>query len=301
MSEKLYGNVFNIQHYCIHDGPGIRTGVFLKGCPLRCLWCANPESQLVHPQIFWEERKCSLCGACINICSVKALSLKDSGIHINTQKCTGCGRCASICPTGARTVSGKQLSVKEVMDEVLEDKLFMGTDGGITVTGGEATMQTAFTQALLNDSKAAGITTAIETCGYTSWENLARIAPLCDTFLYDIKLLDPIRHQHFTGQKNTRILSNLKKLSKEFPTCDIWIRMPVIPGVNDTEEEIKRLGQLAASLPSCSQVHLLPYHNLGEGKREQLGASSVFTSEIPTNDHMDHLRQILKKMDIQTF
>lgn len=301
MTEKYYGTVFNIQHYCIHDGPGIRTGVFLKGCPLRCHWCANPESQLIHPQIFWDERKCTLCGTCIESCPVQALSKNGSGIHIDTQKCNGCGRCADSCPTAARTVTGKRMSVEEVMSEVLEDKLFMGIDGGITVTGGEAAMQPAFTLALLQESKAAGITTAIETCGHTPWENLALLAPFCDTFLYDIKLLDPALHQYYTGQQNSLILANLKKLSREFPDCDIWIRMPVIPDVNDAEEDIRNLGELAASLPSCSQVHLLPYHNLGDGKREQLGIPSIFTSRIPTNEHMDHLRRILKEKDLSVF
>lgn len=301
MTETQYGTVFNIQHYCIHDGPGIRTGVFLKGCPLHCLWCANPESQLTHPQIFWDARKCTLCGACIDVCPAKALSRKDSGIQIDAQKCDGCGRCADICPAAARTVSGKQMSVDEVMCEVLEDKLFMGTDGGITVTGGEAAMQPDFTLALLQESKATGITTAIETCGYTHWENLARLAPYCDTFLYDIKLLDPALHQRYTGQENSLILANLRKLSEQFPACDIWIRMPVIPGVNDVEEEIRRLGALAASLPSCSQVHLLPYHNLGEGKREQLGKPSVFTAKIPANEHMEQLRRILRDMNLRVF
>ena len=301
MTEKLYGTVFNIQHYCIHDGPGIRTGIFLKGCPLHCLWCANPESQTVRPQIFWDTRQCNFCESCIKICPKNALSLSGSRIQTDSKKCDGCGSCAAVCPRQARTVSGKQMSVEEVMIEVLEDKLFMGTEGGITVTGGEATMQPVFTHALLQASKSAGITTAIETCGYTSWEHLALLAPLCDTFLYDVKLLDPVRHQYYTGQKNDLILSNLRKLAAKFPDCDIWIRMPVIPGVNDTENDIKQLGELASSLHSCSQVHLLPYHNLGEGKREQLGAPSSFITEIPGTEHMNRLRCILKEMNLCVF
>lgn len=149
MTEKLYGTVFNIQHYCIHDGPGIRTGIFLKGCPLHCLWCANPESQTVRPQIFWDTRQCNFCETCIKICPKNALSLSGSRIQTDSGKCDGCGSCAAVCPGQARTVSGKQMSVEEVMIEVLEDKLFMGTEGGITVTGGEATMQPVFTHALL--------------------------------------------------------------------------------------------------------------------------------------------------------
>lgn len=293
--DELTGTVFNIQHYCIHDGPGIRTGVFVKGCPLRCLWCANPESQSTHPQIFWEEHKCTRCQACVAACPRKALSFSENKICIDLAMCDGCGQCAQICPSGARTIAGKTMTCSQVMEEVLEDRLFYGADGGITVSGGEPTMQPDFTRALLAASKEAGITTAIETCGYTSQETLAAIAPLCDTFLYDVKAVNPQKHRACTLRYNQPILANLSMLAASFPQCDIWIRTPIIPGYNDSEEDMERLRDLAASVPTCSQVHLLPYHNLGEGKREQLGDPAAFTAEIPSAEHMERLRDIIRE------
>lgn len=288
------GIVFNIQHYCIHDGPGIRTGVFLKGCPLRCLWCANPESQCTHPQVFWEARKCTHCGACTSICPQHALSLTQDAVQINLGACTGCGSCTKVCPTKARTMAGKHMTVDEVMKEVLEDSLFYGSDGGMTVSGGEPTMQPAFTLALLKPARAANITTAIETCGYGSWASFEALAPYCNTFLYDVKLVNPEKHLHYTKKENTRILSNLRGIAEHFPNCDIWIRTPIIPGANDSTDDILALRDLASSIPSCSQVHLLPYHNLGEGKRAQLGDPNAFFAVVPSAEHMEQLRDLLR-------
>ena len=223
------GIVFNIQHYCIHDGPGIRTGVFLKGCPLRCLWCANPESQCTHPQVFWEARKCPHCGACTSLCPQHALSLTQDAVQINLGACTGCGSCTEVCPTKARTMAGKHMTVDEVMKEVLEDSLFYGSDGGMTVSGGEPTMQPAFTLALLKAARAANITTAIETCGYGSWASFEALAPCCGYFLYDVKLVQP--GEASALRKNTRILSpTCAESRRHFPNCDIWIRTPIIEG-----------------------------------------------------------------------
>lgn len=298
MDGEKTGIVFNIQHCCIHDGPGIRTGVFLKGCPLRCLWCANPESQLAHPQVFWDERKCSLCGACVAVCPQKALSVSDGKVRVKPNTCIGCGSCAAACPLGAREMTGKRMRVDEVMREVLEDRLFYGEDGGLTVSGGEPLMQAEFTLALLRAAKEAGITTAVETSGFAAWETLEGLAPYCDTFLYDIKAVEAQKHLRYTGVDNAGILENLKLLSAHFPQCDIWIRTPLIPDYNDSEEDMALLAELAKSVPTATQLHLLPYHDLGEGKREQLGEGQAFRAEIPTAEHMERLRDLLRSSGV---
>ncbi|MBR6561445.1 MAG: glycyl-radical enzyme activating protein, partial [Oscillospiraceae bacterium] len=270
----------------------------LKGCPLRCLWCANPESQLAHPQVFWDERKCSLCGACVAVCPQKVLSVSDGKVRVKPNTCVGCGSCAAACPLGAREMTGKRMRVDEVMQEVLEDRIFYGEDGGLTVSGGEPLMQADFTLALLRATKEAGITTAVETCGFAAWETLEGLAPYCDTFLYDIKAVDPQKHRCYTGCDNARILDNLKRLSAHFPQCDIWIRTPLIPGYNDSEEDMALLAELAKSVATATQLHLLPYHDLGEGKREQLGEGQAFRVGIPTAEHMERLREMLRSSGV---
>ncbi len=202
MTDGASGTIFNIQHFCVHDGPGIRTTVFLKGCPLRCLWCANPESQEAFPQILWEEEKCTLCGSCRAACPAGAITLVGQKLQTDWKKCTGCGSCVRACLQKARSLCGTEITVEAVMQQVLEDRIFYGTDGGLTLSGGEPTMQTAFALRLLQAARAAGITTAMETCGFAPEERLRRLAPFCDTFLYDVKAIDPQNHIRCTGRDN---------------------------------------------------------------------------------------------------
>lgn len=286
------GVVFNVQHFCLHDGPGIRTSVFLKGCPLRCLWCANPESQRKQPQILWNWEKCTGCGACVAACPQQALSMEDGRLHQDSAACTGCGACVSACPQQARELSGKWVTAEEILHQVEEDRIFYREEGGMTLTGGEVLSQPEFSLALLRLAKEKGLSTAVETSGFGAWETLKELAPCCDLFLYDCKHLSPEEHQACTGQSNQRILENLQNLSEEFPEKEIWLRAPVIPGYNDSRENMKALGELARQTPGCSRVELLPYHNLGEGKRQQLG-EKPFPGQVPSQEHMAQLQAIV--------
>lgn len=298
--EATKGTIFNIQHFCIHDGPGIRTNVFVKGCPLRCLWCANPESQMRAPQLMYRKDKCVACGACLTACPRGAIAMgTDVKVHTDRTLCTGCGACVPICPADAREISGYSITAGETFHEVQEDRLFYGDDGGVTITGGEALAQPEFTLALLQLCREDGISTAIETCGAVSWEVLRRAGELCDVILYDIKHMDDAQHRQGTGQGNTRILENLRHLSREC-ACDIWVRVPIIPGYNDSEENIRQLSCFVKeNLTHCSQVHLLPFHTLGEGKFEELeNAPNGFSSHIPSGEHMERLRDIIRSFGI---
>lgn len=289
------GTIFNIQHYCIHDGPGIRTNVFVKGCPLRCLWCANPESQSAVPQLMYRSDKCVGCGACVEVCPKQAIVLADGKVKTDRQVCDGCGSCISACKADAREIMGRTVTAGEVFDEVMQDQLFYGTDGGITITGGEALAHPQFTRALLQLCRQAGISTAIETCGFASWGVMKPVLELCDVVLYDEKQMDSDLHKKYTGQGNELILENLKRINDELD-CDIWVRVPTIPGYNDSEENIAAVGAFVKeNLPHCSQVHLLPFHRMGEGKAEQLEKEeNGFQSEVPTQEHMEALRDMTR-------
>lgn len=301
MSETLRnatGTVFNIQHYCIHDGPGIRTNVFVKGCPLQCVWCANPESQSGVPQLMYLADRCTGCGACIAACARKAVSRRAGRpelVQTDRDLCTACGACAKECPAGARSISGKEMTAGEAFDEVAGDRLFYGADGGLTVTGGEALAHPKFTGALVRLCKEAGIGTAVETCGAVPWEVMAPILADTDVVLYDIKQMDSARHKQYTGQGNELILSNLERISAE-TQCRIIVRCPVIPPCNDGPEEMHALGRfLTEKRIRCSEINLLPYHNLGEGKRDQLEPGDEgFRTQTPPDWEMEALRDILR-------
>ena len=294
------GTIFNIQHYCIHDGPGIRTNVFVKGCPLRCLWCANPESQNPKPQLMYRTDKCVECGACIPVCPKGAISVVQNGKVKNDRTlCTACGKCVSVCKAGAREIMGRTVTAGEVFDEVAGDKLFYGKDGGLTITGGEALAHPAFCMALLELCKQAGIHTAVETCGFANWEVMKPVLALCDVVLYDQKQMDSALHRAYTGQGNEKILDNLKRINDEL-SCDIWVRVPTIPNYNATCENISAVASFVKeNLPHCSQVHLLPFHNMGESKFEQLeNESNGFSSCVPEDAFMEQLREVVRSYGI---
>jgi pyruvate formate lyase activating enzyme len=292
--QKRTGVIFNIQHFCIHDGPGIRTSVFFKGCPLHCLWCANPESQSGQIQILFSQEKCSGCRECEKVCPRSAISWKENKIETNPQLCNGCGHCVHVCEQQARELCGREITVEEILPEILEDLIFYGKDGGVTLSGGEVLNQSSFASAILQLAKEHGITTAIETSGFGSWTNLKELAPYCDTILYDIKHMDSLKHQLCTGVNNEKIQENLIQISKEFPACAIWLRVPLIPGYNDCIDNLEKIGKLASAIPSCQRVELLPYHNLGVGKRKQLGSAENFTTEIPSKEYMEELRNVVR-------
>lgn len=290
------GTIFNVQHYCIHDGPGIRTNVFVKGCPLRCIWCANPESQMPMPQLMYRVDKCLGCGACASVCPNQAVSLTGDGkVRTDRAVCSGCGACVPVCPAEAREIMGYTVTAGEVFDEVAGDSLFYGEDGGITVTGGEALAHPQFTMALLELCRQNGIHTAVETCGFAAWTVMKPILELCDMVLYDEKQMDSELHRKYTGQGNEQILENLKKINDELE-CEIWVRVPTIPGYNDSAENITAVGKFVKEQVSrCTQIHLLPFHRMGESKFEQLeNEPNGFHSEVPSDAKMEELRDIIR-------
>lgn len=290
---EVRGTIFDIQHYSIHDGPGIRVNVFLKGCPLRCLWCQNPESQSPKPQLMYYEHKCVGCGRCIEACPFSCISR--NGEKVKTLNCRACGKCVGVCPVGARELSGYSITAGEAIREVLKDKLFMGDDGGLTVTGGEPLIQPAFTRALLTLAKEGGIGAAMESSGFASWEVAKSVYELVDYALFDVKHMIPEEHKKCTGVSNEQILENLRRINDEL-SCAIHVRTPLVPGYNDSEENMHRMGRfLSEKVGRCHRVSLLPYHAMGESKKEQLCADTIpFRVTPPTAEHMEELRNILR-------
>ena len=265
------GMVFNIQKFSLQDGPGIRTTVFLKGCPLRCRWCSNPESQLPHAQIMIHTIRCIGCRSCINVCQRNAILFKEGRVsHIERGICDLCRQCADVCPSKAIETTGRVMSVSEVMAEVLQDRLFyVNSNGGVTFSGGEPLAQPEFLLALLRESKKELLHTALDTCGYAPWECLETTLDYVNLILYDHKHTLPDVHAEWTGVDNRLIRQNLKRIAGQ-GKVEIWIRVPVIPGFNDKADEIDRLRHLVNEIRP-TKVSLLPYHTWGAGKYERLG------------------------------
>jgi pyruvate formate lyase activating enzyme len=272
-SPVVSGLVFNVQRYSLHDGPGIRTTVFLKGCPARCLWCHNPEGQSFAPEILVVETRCASCGTCAAACPHGAPP-PGSGL------CTACGACVEACPAGARQLAGREMTVDAVVDEVLRDRVFYEeSGGGVTFSGGEPLAQPEFLAGLLAACRAAGIHTAVDTCGFSPRERLLVLASLVDLFLFDVKLLDDARHRALTGLPAAPILDNLRALAAVH--ANVWIRVPVVPGYTDAEADIAATAALVAGLPGVRRVSLLPYHRTGTQKARRLGRTSPLDIPAP--------------------
>ena len=264
------GLVFNIQKYSLHDGPGIRTTVFLKGCPLCCAWCHNPESISPRRELLVVEGRCAVCGECRHACPFAEQIPGDGVLPSRNKQCILCSECVEACPTGARQMVGREMTVEEVMLEVLRDRVFYEeSGGGVTFSGGEPLMQPQFVLALVEACREHGLHTTIDTCGFGYIDHLLTLAPLTDLFLYDLKFMDDAKHREFCGVSNTPILANLQRLTQVHQ--NICLRVPLIPGVNDSEENLEGLARWATSLPGVRHVNLLPYHPTGVQKFKRLG------------------------------
>jgi pyruvate formate lyase activating enzyme len=299
MSNGAAGTVFNIQRYSLHDGDGIRTLVFLKGCPLRCLWCCNPESQRGTPELGYIESRCVCvgeCGApCVAACPVGAVRLNDSGkAVVDRSHCDVCGKCAAACGEGALKIVGRSMTVEQVMAEVEKDRPFYRrSGGGITVGGGEPLAQYRFAAELLEAAHGAYLHTALETCGYAPWSHLEEVLQHVDLLQFDIKHMDPVRHRELTGQPNASILANLKRVPSMKASANVIIRIPVVPGCNDSVENIREIARFAAGV-GLKQIELVPYHRLGVSKHAQYGMVNPLAGrEPPSESDMARLRGVI--------
>jgi pyruvate formate lyase activating enzyme len=278
-----HGSIFDIMHYSTRDGPGIRTTVFLKGCPLGCLWCHNPESQARKPVVLYRQNLCIGCWECLEACPPGAIRLQDGQPVVDSDLCNLCGLCAEACTAEARVLVGREASVAEVMAEIEKDTIFFDeSGGGVTFSGGEALMQRDFLLALLMACKEKGIHTGLDTSGFAPWPVLESVLPFVDLFLYDLKAVDDSIHQKFTGVSNRLILENLARLSALGRR--ILVRVPLIPGVNDGAEAIAALGRLAAGLPHLEGVELLAYHEAGVEKYRRLGREYLLAGLQPASE-----------------
>lgn len=277
--ELIRGMVFDIQRYSLHDGPGLRTNVFLKGCNLKCQWCSNPESQIKLPEIAFFERSCFLCADCLPVCAAGAIQIKGERLIWDRSKCNQCFDCAQICPAHAFSIIGKEMTAGEVVAEVLRDSAFYGGQGGLTLTGGEPALQAEFAEAVLGLAKTEGLHTTIETCGAVPWENLERLLPFLDLVLFDLKHMDPEKHRLYTGIENTLILENLTRIAQS--DLNLVVRVPLIPGFNSDGASLRAIAGLVKTLKRVKEVHLLGYHALGRAKYHAMGISYPFDNQPP--------------------
>ncbi len=295
MDKELRGRIFEIERFAINDGPGIRTVVFMKGCPLQCQWCANPESQKPYVQLMYWANRCIGCKRCISRCPNQALSWNGSQIVIDRDRCKKCGTCAQSCNSDALTTVGEEKTVAEVMKIVSRDeKFYKKSGGGITFSGGEMLAQAEFVTELAKACKAKGYHTCVESCGFAPWKKVAMLMDYIDVFLYDFKCMDSKRHKHFTGVGNEGILNNYLNLLKNKKT--VVTRVPVIPGVNNYKENFESLRDfLLEHNPGC-RIDLLPYHRLGISKYDRLNMDYQLRDLLaPSEEEMEQYRQFFLK------
>lgn len=300
--KTVSGIIFDIKKYSIHDGPGIRTTVFFKGCPLRCWWCHNPESQSMQPQLMLRDKRCLRCGVCGGICEEGAIFDSIDGSVPDTDRllCQVCGKCVEACFSGARELVGKRLTVEEILAEIERDRPFYDqSGGGVTLSGGEPLMQPAFLLALLTACRESELHTTLDTSGYASWRVMEKVLPWVNLFLYDLKFVNDNKHQEYTGVSNRNILQNLKRLSAA--GVSIVVRIPLIPGINDNEAELHLFGKYLTNLPNMPQVEIMPYHDIAEAKYESLGITYQLPGlKPPTREKLTQVQQVLESYGLST-
>lgn len=299
--QALRGSIFNIERFATHDGPGIRTLVFMKGCPLRCWWCSTPQSQRKSPEILYSKNQCKACGRCVEACPAGALSLADTkgSVVMDRDRCTACGACLEVCPHDAREISGKVMSVDELLHEVEKDSPFYRrSGGGVTVGGGEPTMQHRFIGEFLKRCHERFIHTALESCMYVNPRHLEAILQHLDLLHCDIKHMDDVTHKRLTGVSNRLILENISMAASR---CTTIIRIPTVPGCNDTEENIRATAVFAAGLGNhMDAIELLPYHQFGQHLYEETDREYKLPHvESPTDQHMQHLKSIVESCGVR--
>jgi pyruvate formate lyase activating enzyme len=288
------GIIFDIKRYAIHDGPGIRTTIFLKGCSLRCQWCQNPEGQETNPEIILRSSRCATeCNECVSVCPQDAISKDRNSIEIDRAKCDLCRKCEEVCAYEALEVVGREVTAKELMDEIEKDKIFFDeSGGGITFSGGEPLMQLDFLEALLKEIKKENIHVTLDTSGYVSFEDLDRISDKVDLFLYDLKIMDNEKHEKYTGVSNKLILENLRKLAERGKS--VAVRIPLVSGINDDNQSIHILVDFLQSLKNINQISLLSYHRGGREKYKRLRKEKLpKTFHSPSDKRIEEIEKIL--------
>ena len=292
----MSARIFEIKRFAVHDGDGIRTTVFFKGCPLKCVWCHNPEGIEFNPELAYYENKCINCGECIRVCPNNAHTI-EKGVHIfNREKCTGCGNCEEVCLGNALTLYGEEVTEDELLPKLLEDKEFYeNSNGGVTLSGGECLMQSDFCAELLKKLKENGINTAVDTCGFVPQQAIDKVIPYTDVFLYDMKAYDEDIHIKCTGYSNKLILENIKYID----SCNkaIEVRIPYVPDYNS--DQIEKIAVFLKDLNNLTKVRILPYHNYAGSKYTSLAKENTLPTQLPTDSEMEDARTILRKYGLK--
>lgn len=295
---KTEAIITNIQKFSVHDGPGIRSLVFSKGCPLRCQWCANPENIAPQPQLMTYPKKCIGCALCVKACPHGALAQENGCIRSHPALCQNCGDCAVACPTEARILKGAAMSAEDV-EQVIDRDLpfYRNSGGGVTFSGGEPLLHPDFICAIAQKYREKGLNTAVETCGHVPWDTFEQVLPWVDLFLYDLKMIDSEKHRQYCGAGNELILSNLEKLCARAP---VTIRIPCIPGINDSAEDIRAAAEFIKTLSHVEAIHCLPYHNMGLSKYDALGLPYALSHIAPPGGaYSEHIRAMFAQYGLQ--